>query len=44
MKQGFNPMTRETVGCLRKELFVEKELGIREEYRLFLKEILKCKN
>lgn len=36
-KQGYNPVTQETVDCLRNELFMEKELMIREEYRGFLK-------
>lgn len=39
-KQGFNPVTKQTVDYLRNELFVEKELTIREDYRVFLKGIL----
>ncbi|WP_294280472.1 tRNA(His) guanylyltransferase Thg1 family protein [uncultured Chryseobacterium sp.] len=39
LKPGFNPVTKEAVDCLRKELFVEKELGIRGEYREFLRNI-----
>lgn len=38
-KQSFNPVTKEPVVYLRNELFVEKELMIRDEYRVFLKEI-----
>ncbi|WP_294282675.1 tRNA(His) guanylyltransferase Thg1 family protein [uncultured Chryseobacterium sp.] len=43
MKPGFNPITKETVDAVRKELFVEKELGMRGEYRAFLKEIFNNK-
>ncbi|PTT29914.1 guanylyltransferase [Chryseobacterium sp. HMWF028] len=39
-KQGFNPVTKESVVYLRNELFVENELTTRENYRTFLKEIL----
>ncbi|MDQ1095393.1 MULTISPECIES: tRNA(His) guanylyltransferase Thg1 family protein [Chryseobacterium] len=39
MKQGFNPVTNEKVDCVRKELFVEKELVLRGEYRAFLSSI-----
>lgn len=38
-KTGFNPVTKETVDYLRNELFVEKELMMREDYRRFLKGI-----
>ncbi|WP_027386226.1 tRNA(His) guanylyltransferase Thg1 family protein [Chryseobacterium gregarium] len=38
-KTGFNPVTQEKVDYLRNELFVEKELMIREDYRRFLKGI-----
>ncbi|CAI8891941.1 tRNA(His) guanylyltransferase Thg1 family protein [Chryseobacterium sp. IT-36CA2] len=38
-KEGFNPITKETVTFLRNELFVENELPTRESYRTFLKEI-----
>ncbi|WPO83796.1 tRNA(His) guanylyltransferase Thg1 family protein [Chryseobacterium sp. JJR-5R] len=37
IKTGFNPVTQEKVDCLRNELFVEKELMMREDYRRFLK-------
>lgn len=40
-KPGFNPVTRETVDGVRKELFTEKELGMRGAYREFLREIFK---
>lgn len=39
-KAGFNPVTEEKVDCLRNELFVEKELMMRGDYRRFLKGIL----
>jgi tRNA(His) guanylyltransferase len=38
-KTGFNPVTQEKVDCLRNELFVERELMMREDYRMFLKDI-----
>jgi tRNA(His) 5'-end guanylyltransferase len=38
-KLGFNPTTQQTSDCFRNELFVEKELTIREDYRVFLKHI-----
>jgi len=38
-KTGFNPVMKETVDCVRNELFVEKELMMREDYRRFLKGI-----
>ncbi|MDN4014337.1 hypothetical protein QX233_17845 [Chryseobacterium gambrini] len=37
-KQGYNHVTQETADYVRNELFVEKELMIREDYRLFLNE------
>ncbi|MBL1222930.1 hypothetical protein JET18_18900 [Chryseobacterium sp. L7] len=42
-KEGFNPLTQMTSQCLRNELYHEKDLPIREDYRLFLKDILKIK-
>ncbi|OVE55941.1 tRNA(His) guanylyltransferase Thg1 family protein [Chryseobacterium mucoviscidosis] len=41
IQQGYNPVTQETVDCVRNELFVERELMIREDYRVFLREIFK---
>jgi tRNA(His) guanylyltransferase len=38
-KTGFNPVTQEKVDCLRNDLFVERELMMREDYRMFLKDI-----
>lgn len=43
VKHGFNPLTEITSECLRNELYLEKELPIRENYRLFLDNILKSK-
>jgi tRNA(His) 5'-end guanylyltransferase len=40
-KQGYNPVTQQTVDCVRNELFIEKKLPIREDYRVFLREIFK---
>jgi tRNA(His) guanylyltransferase len=32
-------VTQEKVDCLRNDLFVERELMMREDYRMFLKDI-----
>ena len=39
-KEGFNPITKETVLTTRRELNTEYDLPLREEYATFIAEIL----
>lgn len=40
IRQGYNTVTQKTVDYVRNELFMENELMIREEYRMFLRRFL----
>lgn len=39
-KEGFNPVTKETVQTTRRELLIEYDLPLREEYAAFIAGIL----
>ena len=40
-KAGFNPVTHQTTKCIRRELYLETELPIGNEYSNFISNILK---
>ena len=40
-KAGFNPVTHQTTKCIRRELYLETELPIGNEYSKFISNILK---
>jgi tRNA(His) 5'-end guanylyltransferase len=39
-KPGFNPITQETTSCIRRSIYVEEELPIREEYSKMIRDII----
>ena len=40
-RRGFNPITKETVPCIRRELYLEEELPLGESYSDFIKGIIR---
>jgi len=40
-KEGFNPITKEEVAATRRELFVDSELTMKEDYGVFIERILR---
>ena len=40
-RRGFNPITKETVPCIRRELYLEEELPLGEAYSDFIKGIIR---
>lgn len=40
-KNGYNPITKETVLCSRRTLFIDEELPVGDEYSIFIRKLLK---